>query len=252
MVALGWPGAASMTTSPTIDRIRSATDLVSLVASYIQLRKSGSAHVAKCPFHGPERTPSFNISPAKQLWHCHGCEAGGDAFTFLQKIEGITFSAALKALADRAGIPLDEQAPRVTPKEAAYAKSLVDEAAEFHGWYVMWLEVEREHVYQEMLAGRATYTDLMADAEYLYRAQHILPETLIRLYVDLRGRWPRLPVFFRALRNRRQSAGGEFLKCYWELTDEERAVVAGEHIETVLDLARVALELREYLGERAA
>ncbi len=82
-----------------------------LISQYVSLRKSGQNHVGLCPFHS-EKTPSFAVSPAKQIFHCFGCHVGGDALSFLMKMEGQTFPQAVRSLAERLGIKL-------APKRAA-------------------------------------------------------------------------------------------------------------------------------------
>jgi len=86
-----------------VTAIKTATDIVSVVANYVQLRKMGREFGGLCPFHG-EKTPSFQVNPTKGLYHCHGCGAGGDVIRFVQEIERIDFPTALKLLAERSGL----------------------------------------------------------------------------------------------------------------------------------------------------
>lgn len=88
-----------------IDEIRNATDIVELIGSIISLKKRGKNYLGLCPFHH-EKTPSFNVSPDRQMYHCFGCGVGGNAFTFLMQHEKVSFIEAVKTLADRAGINL--------------------------------------------------------------------------------------------------------------------------------------------------
>src|SRR5215469_12281103 len=90
----------------TLERIRAASDIVDIIGSYLPLKRAGANFVALCPFH-KEKTPSFNVNPHKQIFHCFGCGKGGDVFRFVMEFESITFPEALKRLADRAKIPLE-------------------------------------------------------------------------------------------------------------------------------------------------
>lgn len=95
-----------MISPQTREQIRAASDIVEIVGSYLPLRRAGANFVALCPFHR-EKSPSFNVSPARQAFHCFGCHKGGDVFRFVQDYENITFVEAVKRLADRAGIALE-------------------------------------------------------------------------------------------------------------------------------------------------
>ncbi len=88
-----------------VEEIKSKIDIVELVQEYVPLKRAGRNFKGLCPFHG-EKTPSFMVNPELQIFKCFGCGAGGDAYTFLQKIEGIEFGEALQHLADRVGIKL--------------------------------------------------------------------------------------------------------------------------------------------------
>ena len=97
--------------SGTLERIRAASDIVDVIGSYLPLKKAGANFVALCPFH-KEKTPSFNVNPHKQIFHCFGCHKGGDVFTFVKEYENIGFVDAMRRLADRAKIPLEfDQSP---------------------------------------------------------------------------------------------------------------------------------------------
>lgn len=91
------------------NKVRDATDLVALVSETVELRPRGNTDLwGCCPFHG-EKTPSFHVIPATQVWHCFGCGEGGDAFTYVMKREGLSFPESIRYLADRAGIELEEE-----------------------------------------------------------------------------------------------------------------------------------------------
>ena len=88
-----------------IEEVRMKNDIVDVVSQYVKLNKRGSTYFGLCPFHN-EKTPSFSVTPAKQMYYCFGCGAGGNVFTFLMEYENFTFVEALKFLADRAGVEL--------------------------------------------------------------------------------------------------------------------------------------------------
>ncbi len=90
-----------------IEEIRSKNDIVDVVGSYVRLQKKGSNYWGLCPFHN-EKTGSFSVNDAKQMYHCFGCHESGNVFTFLMKYENYTFPEAIKALAERAGVSLPE------------------------------------------------------------------------------------------------------------------------------------------------
>ena len=100
--------------SEKIDEVRQATDIVDLIGGFVKLKKRGKNFVGLCPFHS-EKTPSFNVSPERQMYHCFGCGAGGNAFTFLMEYEKVSFAEAVRSLAEQANITL----PRYTPEQEA-------------------------------------------------------------------------------------------------------------------------------------
>ena len=89
------------------DRVRAATDLVALVQETVELKPRGHEFWGCCPFHG-EKTPSFHIIPATQVWHCFGCGEGGDCFTYVMKRENLSFPESIHYLADRAGVEIED------------------------------------------------------------------------------------------------------------------------------------------------
>ena len=90
-----------------VQEIKDRLDLADLVSEHLRLQKAGRDLKGLCPFHS-EKTPSFYVSPEKQLWHCYGCQKGGDHFTFIQDIEKVDFRGALRLLAEKTGVVLEE------------------------------------------------------------------------------------------------------------------------------------------------
>ena len=116
----------------TIEQIRERTDIVDVIGSRIQLRRSGSDYTACCPFHH-EKTPSFHVNPSRQTFKCFGCGVGGDVFSFLMKHDGMTFGDALRTLGERCGIEVEFAQD---DGNAARRKRLLEinaEAAAFYG-----------------------------------------------------------------------------------------------------------------------
>ncbi len=99
-----------------IEQVRDRTDIVELVSQYVDLKTSGRNRMGLCPFHA-EKTPSFSVNAERQFYHCFGCGASGDVFSFLMTSEGLSFPDAVRRLADRAGIDLEERP--LTPPERA-------------------------------------------------------------------------------------------------------------------------------------
>lgn len=97
-----------MITDEDRDRVRAATDLVELVQETVELKPRGREFWGCCPFHG-EKTPSFHVIPATQVWHCFGCNQGGDVFTYVMLRENLSFPEAIRYLADRAGVEIHEE-----------------------------------------------------------------------------------------------------------------------------------------------
>jgi DNA primase len=91
----------------TIEAIRNRVDVVDLVGRHVSLRQKGRSFWGLCPFHG-EKTPSFHVHPERQIFHCFGCGAGGDAFRFLMRLENLSYPEAIRVLAAQCGIEVPE------------------------------------------------------------------------------------------------------------------------------------------------
>lgn len=113
------------------EEVRERIDVAELISGYLELKPSGmGSFKALCPFHG-ERTPSFHVSTDKQIWHCFGCNKGGDIFAFVMEMEGVDFVGALKLLAQKAGVELPEY-QRGQKKEDSASLEINDLAAKLY------------------------------------------------------------------------------------------------------------------------
>lgn len=90
-----------------VEEVRMKSDIVDVISGYVKIQKKGSSYFGLCPFHN-EKSPSFSVSPSKQMYYCFGCGAGGNVFTFIMEYENYSFPEAIKLLADRAGVNLPE------------------------------------------------------------------------------------------------------------------------------------------------
>ena len=111
----------------SIEEIRSLTDIVDVVGEYVQLKKRSSNFVGLCPFHS-EKTPSFNVNPRLGIFKCFGCGEGGDVFSFVSRMESLSFPEAVRVLSDRAGVVLPEEE---TPGEDASESESIYHALRF-------------------------------------------------------------------------------------------------------------------------
>lgn len=90
-----------------INEVIDRADIVDVVGRYVPLKKQGQNYTGLCPFHN-EKTPSFSVSPSKQIFHCFGCGVGGNVFKFLMEIEHLTFPEAVRKLADEVGVKIPD------------------------------------------------------------------------------------------------------------------------------------------------
>ena len=123
-----------------VDDLKRQADIVRVIQDYVQLKKKGANWMACCPFH-KEKTPSFSVSPTKELFYCFGCHKGGTVFNFVMEIEGVGFAEALKIVADRVGMPL----PKLVDDERfAIKRQEADEVIQLNGWALEWWEKQLE------------------------------------------------------------------------------------------------------------
>ncbi|WP_331432561.1 DNA primase [Pontibacillus marinus] len=115
-----------------VEEIRTSNDIVDVVGEYVQLKKKSRNYFGLCPFHG-EKTPSFSVSPDKQIFHCFGCGKGGNVLTFVREIEGVSFQEAVQMLAEKSG----QQIPQATNEdgdEASGQNQEIQNLYEAHEW----------------------------------------------------------------------------------------------------------------------
>src|SRR5712675_1567038 len=161
---------AGFFSTSTLDQVRSASDIVDVIGSYVPLKRAGANFVALCPFH-KEKSPSFNVNSHKQIFHCFGCHKGGDVFTFVKEYENIGFVDAVRRLAERAKIPLElDQNPA-----EQQSRHLKDELLQIHEqitqrWQNCLLNEAAGQLARDYLAKRG----VSADAIKLFRLGYSL------------------------------------------------------------------------------
>ena len=110
--------------SSSVEKIKEKLSVVDVISSYLKLEKAGGNYKAPCPFHN-EKTPSFFVSPSRNSYYCFGCGVKGDIFTFVEQFEGLDFKGALKVLALRAGVELEQYRGVDDKKEKTEKRSLL-------------------------------------------------------------------------------------------------------------------------------
>jgi DNA primase len=162
-----------------IEEVRSRSDIVDVISTYVPLKKKGSSYFGNCPFHN-EKTPSFSVSRDKQMYYCFGCGAGGNIFTFLMEYENYTFVESLEYLAQRSGVELPKQELSAKDKEEMDAKTLLrgmNKAAA--GYFIYLLKSKRGERGLDYLRGRGLsdetikkfglgFADIYKDGLYQY------------------------------------------------------------------------------------
>lgn len=162
-----------------IEEVRSKNDIVDVVSQYVKLTRKGSSYFGLCPFHN-EKTPSFSVTPGKQMYYCFGCGAGGNVFNFIMEYENYTFGEALKHLADRAGVELPQieysGAVRQKAQEKAELLEIHKQAAQYY-YYQLRTDKGRkgyEYLRQRGLSQETVkkfglgYSDKFSDGLYRY------------------------------------------------------------------------------------
>ena len=133
-----------------VDDIKNRLDIIDIISEYVQLKPAGTNHKALCPFHS-EKTPSFMVSKERQIFKCFGCNAGGDVFEFIMKIEGMEFKEALKLLADKAGVKLQYQDPKIASQKNTLLE-IIEKTANF--WHYLLIESPKGQAARDYLKNR--------------------------------------------------------------------------------------------------
>lgn len=144
-----------------IEEIRTKNDIVEVISGYVRMQRKGSSYFGLCPFHN-EKSPSFSVSPSKQMYYCFGCGAGGNVITFLMEYENATFQEAVKMLADRAGVALPEveYTEEMRRKESRRAR-LLEVNKEAAKYYYCLLRSPRGKTGYRYLSGRELSEETM-------------------------------------------------------------------------------------------
>lgn len=137
-----------------IEEVRSRSDIVSVIGRYVRLKRTGSGYTGLCPFHN-EKTPSFHVNPARQMYKCFGCGVGGNVLTFVMEYENLTFPEAMEMLAEQAGIDLPKQEMTAQQKQQeGIRQTLLEINKKAARYYYALLKAPRGKVGYDYLTGR--------------------------------------------------------------------------------------------------
>lgn len=174
-----------------IEEVRMKNDIVEVISQYVKLQRKGSSYFGLCPFHN-EKSPSFSVSPSKQMYYCFGCGAGGNVFTFIMEYENFSFVEALRYLAERAGVELPKMEYSKEAKEAADKKAALLEVNKLAAQYFYYqLRRQNGQAAWKYLTGRGLteetmkkfglgYSDKYSDDLYKYLKQKGYKDELLR------------------------------------------------------------------------
>ena len=144
-----------------IEEVRQKNDIVDVVSQYVKLTRKGNSYFGLCPFHN-EKTPSFSVTPGKQMYYCFGCGAGGNVFNFIMEYENYTFGEALKHLADRAGVELPKiEYSREVREKAQERAELLEINKQAAQYFYYQLRTEKGAQGYQYLTGRGLSEETM-------------------------------------------------------------------------------------------
>src|SRR4029453_8085095 len=133
-----------------IDDLRRQADIVRVIQDYVQLKKKGANWMACCPFH-KEKTPSFSVSPAKEIFYCFGCHKGGSVFNFVMEMERVAFPEAIRLVAEKSGVPLPQL---VDDSRFEARRQEADDVVQLNKWALEWWQQQLEQGGAESRLGR--------------------------------------------------------------------------------------------------
>ena len=162
-----------------VEEIKAKLDIADVISGYIALNPAGENLKARCPFHN-EKTPSFMVSKPKQIWHCFGCDKGGDLISFVQEYEGLSFPEALQLLAKKANVSLPEHQSQRSKEDYSHLYQINQTATKF---------------YQEKLKAKDSVADKVLD--YLKKRQ-LTQESINQWQLGLSGEsWDELYLYLQ-------------------------------------------------------
>ena len=217
-----------------IEEVRAKSSIVDVISGYVKLQKKGNVYFGLCPFHN-EKTPSFSVTPGKQMYYCFGCGAGGDVFSFLMKYENFTFGEAMETLAKQAGValPAQEYSPQ-RKREADRKGQLLEVNKEAGKYYYMLLRSEHGKRALEYFKKRGLsdetmrrfglgYSDKFSDDLYVYLKKKGYKDDLLKdsgliSYDEKRGGhdkfWNRAMFPIMDVRGKVIGFGGRVMGCH--------------------------------------
>jgi DNA primase len=165
-----------------IDDLKRQADIVRVIQDYVQLKKKGANWMACCPFH-KEKTPSFSVSPTKEIFYCFGCHKGGSVFNFVMEIERVAFPEAIRIVADKIGMPLPKM---IEDSRFEARRQESDEIVELNGWAMEWWQQQLESSKEARIAREyLVQRELSEDTQKAFRLGYA-PDSWDALSIYLR------------------------------------------------------------------
>ena len=162
-----------------IEEVRMKNDIVDVISQYVKLTRRGSSYFGLCPFHN-EKTPSFSVTPSKQMYYCFGCGAGGNVYNFIMEYENYSFGEALSHLADRAGVELPKiEYSREAREKAGLSRNDLGDKVFYGERHIADIENIGKHPSFQLFHDLVTMFNISVD-EYFYPAKNVEKNTARR------------------------------------------------------------------------